>query len=412
MIKYPHKLDIIFKKLKNLNISAVIVGGFVRDSLLGRESKDIDIELYGLSSLEKVEEVLKEFGNINSVGKSFGVCKLLFEDLDLDFSLPRLETKVSSGHKGFKISTHSYLNFETASARRDFTINAIGFDVDKKIILDPHHGMQDLKKKILHFVNKTTFTEDPLRILRGVQFCSRYQLSMSEELFHLCQEMIHKKMLHELPSERIFNEIKKLLLESPKPSIGLTLLKNLGAFTYLNELSLLNEDDWHKTLYSLNEMVQYKTNDNKTNIILMLSLLCYSLNEKNKISLLEKLTHERKILSCVLNLTQYSLNKKMSHPDIYRLATKTNIEYTVLIHLAHFPEKKENFMEIYNKAKELGILHKKIKAFIQGRDVISLGIHPSARFSQILTSAYEAQMDGVFQTHDEAMLWLEKELFS
>ncbi|MBU1927437.1 CCA tRNA nucleotidyltransferase, partial [bacterium] len=170
MIKYPHKLDLIFKKLKNLNITAVIVGGYVRDSLLGRESKDIDIELYGVSSLENVEEVLQEFGNINQVGKSFGVCKLLFEDLDLDFSLPRLEAKTSSGHRGFEVSTYSQLSFEVASSRRDFTINAIGFDVEKKIILDPHHGIKDLKSNSLHFVNKTTFVEDPLRILRAVQF--------------------------------------------------------------------------------------------------------------------------------------------------------------------------------------------------------------------------------------------------
>jgi tRNA nucleotidyltransferase (CCA-adding enzyme) len=412
MIKYPRKLDIIFKKLNNLNINAVIVGGYVRDSLLGKESKDIDIELYGISTLDKVEEVLKEFGNINQVGKSFGVCKLFFEDLDLDFSLPRLETKISSGHKGFEVSTYSHLNFETASSRRDFTINAIGFDVEKKIILDPHHGVEDLKSSSLHFVNKTTFAEDPLRILRGIQFCSRYNLSMSRGLFELCQEMIHKNMLHELPKERIFDEIKKLLLESQKPSLGLILFKKLGAFSYFSELYSLSEDAWHKTLLALDEMVQHKIKDEKTNIILMLSLLCYFLSEDKKISFLEKLSHERKILSSVLVLTQYRLNKKMSDSEIYRLATKTNLQHTVLIHLAIYPEKQESFTKIQNRAKKLGVLHKKIKALVQGRDLIHLGVPPSKSFSQILASAYEAQMDGVFKTHGEAILWLKKELLA
>jgi tRNA nucleotidyltransferase (CCA-adding enzyme) len=410
MIKYPHKLDIIFKKLKDLKISPVIVGGYVRDSLLGKESKDIDIELYGISSLAKVEKVLEEFGHVSSVGKNFGVCKLFFEEFDLDFSLPRLETKIASGHKGFEISTYSYLNFETASLRRDFTINAIGFDVEKKVLLDPYHGMIDLKNSNLHFVNKTTFAEDPLRILRGVQFSSRYGLSMSKELFHLCQEMIQKKMLEELPKERIFDEIKKLLLESPKPSTGLTLLKRLGAFSYFNEFFSLSEDTWKKTIFSLDEIVHYKTKDEKTNIILMLSLLSYALSKEEKISFMEKLTHERNLLSSVLVLTKYHLNKKMNNSEIYRLATKTNIKYTVLIHLALYPERKKSFIEIQNKAQELGVLQKKVKALIQGRDLISLGISPSASFSQILTSAYEAQMDGEFNTHDEAILWLKEAL--
>jgi tRNA nucleotidyltransferase (CCA-adding enzyme) len=410
MIEYPHKLDIIFTKLKHLNIRPVIVGGYIRDSLLGKDSKDIDIELYGIASLEKVEEVLEEFGNINNVGKSFGVCKLLFEELDLDFSLPRLETKISSGHKGFSVSTYSNLNFETASSRRDFTINAIGFDVEKKIILDPHNGMTDLKNKTLHFVNKATFIEDPLRILRGVQFSSRYNLAMSYELFELCKEMIRLKMLHELPSERIFDEIKKLLLESPKPSLGLTLLKNLGALSFFDELLSLSEDMWHKTLLALDEMVQYKTNNDKRDMILMLSLLSFSLDEKKVFSFTEKLTHEKKILSAVANLTKSRIHTQLDDAQIYRLAIKTNIENTVFIHLAFYPQRKEMLMQIYNKAEKLGVLREKIPALLHGRDLIALGIHPSKSFSEILAYGYEAQMDGVFKTHEEALHWLKKEL--
>jgi len=103
MIDYPNKLNNLFDKLLNLNINPIIIGGYVRDFLLKIKSKDIDIELYGISSFSKLEEILNEFGDVNSVGKSFGVCKLRVDDLDLDFSFPRIDSKIDKGHKGFEI---------------------------------------------------------------------------------------------------------------------------------------------------------------------------------------------------------------------------------------------------------------------------------------------------------------------
>ena len=136
MIDYPKKLNIIFDKLLSNSIKPIIVGGFVRDFLLDLESKDIDIELYGINSFSKLEKILKEFGDVISVGKSFGVCKLKFNNLDLDFSLPRIDSKIDKGHKGFQIVIDSSLDFKTATSRRDFTINAIGYDVISKKILE------------------------------------------------------------------------------------------------------------------------------------------------------------------------------------------------------------------------------------------------------------------------------------
>ena len=132
MIDYPNELNIIFDKLNNYSIKPIIIGGYVRDFLLNKSSKDIDIELYGIASYEKLEKLLQEFGSVNSVGKSFGVCKLQFDDLDLDFSLPRIDSKINKGHKGFEIQTDETLDFITATSRRDFTINAIGYDVIEK----------------------------------------------------------------------------------------------------------------------------------------------------------------------------------------------------------------------------------------------------------------------------------------
>ncbi|MDQ1337773.1 MAG: hypothetical protein QG617_740, partial [Campylobacterota bacterium] len=172
MIDYPDKLNIIFEKLKSHRIRPVIVGGFIRDSLFKIESKDIDIELYGALTFKKLQKILQEFGTVNIVGKSFGVCKLKFEDYDLDFSFPRRDSKIRSGHRGFDVTIDSTLDFKTAASRRDFTINAIGYDVVEKKVLDPYNGINDLKEKILRAVDEKSFAEDPLRVLRAAQFCA------------------------------------------------------------------------------------------------------------------------------------------------------------------------------------------------------------------------------------------------
>ena len=205
MIDYPNKLDKIFDKLDLFNIKPVIVGGYIRDSLMkiysNQEkeprnftlSKDIDIEAYGVSSLKLLEELLQEFGSVNSVGKSFGVCKLTFSDLDLDFSLPRLDSKISSGHKGFAVKTPPNIDFKKAAFRRDFTINSIGYDIRDKKLLDPYGGVKDLKNGTLNAVNNNSFVEDPLRVLRAVQFAARFDFKLSESTFVLCRDMLKKR---------------------------------------------------------------------------------------------------------------------------------------------------------------------------------------------------------------------------
>ncbi|MDD2789651.1 MAG: CCA tRNA nucleotidyltransferase [Sulfurimonas sp.] len=412
MIHYPDALEIIFSKFKKRNIKPIIVGGYIRDTLLGRDSKDIDIELYGIESLESVEKILAEFGKVISVGKSFGVCKLLYKNLDLDFSLPRTETKISIGHKGFKVSTSANLDFKTAASRRDFTLNAIGFDVENKIFLDPYNGREALKQKVLHFVDKKSFVEDPLRILRAVQFSSRFNFSMSEELFSLCHEMVAENMLDELPKERIYEEMKKLLLQSKKPSVGFILLKSLGAFSYFKELLSLDEESLGTTLLSLDTMATQLTNEPQTNITLMLALLTHSLDLDQRISFLEKLSDEKKLLPCVLKLQECHLKHIMSDAQLMRLACTTKLQHCVLFHLCLYPVNAAIYLDIQKRAHQMGILYTAVQALIQGRDLIALGMKPSVEFSQILQNTYEAQMQGKFATKAEALIWLGKELFS
>ncbi len=423
MIKYPKKLDKIFYKLQNQNIRPIIVGGFVRDAFLKIDSKDIDIEIYNISSFDILEKILKEFGNVNSVGKSFGVCKLNINDLELDFTLPRLDNKLSSGHKGFDVKIKPDLNFKNAASRRDFTINSIGYDIINKKILDPFNGVKDLKNKVLKAVDKNSFTQDPLRVLRAVQFCARFNLKMNKKLFTLCKKMIVKDMLSELSKERIFEEIKKLLLKSKKPSIGFKLLKKIDALKYFPELKNIKKQNWIHTLLTLNKMTEFFTSNKKTNLILMLSLICINFKNNNDFSqtkkFIQRLTNEKELLNHILTLVKnYPILKDISlkeinNPLLYKLAIKVNIEEMLLLNKIDFLVKNNaNSYEIgdfvKSRAKKLDILNKKTPPFLQGRDILKYKISPSIEFSIILKKTYEAQINEEINSQAEAKIWLNK----
>lgn len=416
MIKYPIFLNKIFEKLHNNGAKCIIIGGFVRDSILNKkvQSKDIDIEVYNIASFENLEEILKEFGSVNSFGKSFGVCKLSVKNLDIDFTLPRIDSKTSSGHVGFDIKVESNLDYITATSRRDFTINAIGYDIQNKKIIDPFNGISDLKNRILRAVDKNKFSDDPLRVLRAVQFCARFDLEMDEELFILCKNMIVKNVLSELPKERVFEEIKKLLLKANCPSKGFNLLKELGGLKYFSELDALQKEDWNEILLTIDEIAKHKTTNKSTNTVLMLSAICYKFSEMATINFLSKLTNEKELLKKVLSLTLNTITRNQSHSELFRLATKVNLENLLILNRAIYINSNSELYkacnEIEKEAKKLNILNKKASPILRGRDILACGKTASKEFSNILKTAYEAQMNEEFASYDEAMRWLKSYL--
>lgn len=401
MIDYPKQLNKIFDRLNKYNAKAVLVGGYVRDHLINIESKDIDIEVYNISSFEKLEEILREFGDVNSVGKSFGVCKLQLKNLKIDFSLPRIDSKTGSGHRGFEVAVNPDLNFKTAASRRDFTINAIGYDVKHKKILDPFNGIKDLKNKILRAIDKDKFIDDPLRVLRAAQFCARFELKIDKELLTLCKNMVSNNLLDELPKERIIEEIKKLLLKSKKPSIGFELLKEFGTNFYT------------KNIYVADEISKQLTSNTNTNIILMLAALCYDYTPENTTLFIQNLTNEKELLSRVLPLIKNhdKIEVHLNNYKLYKLATEVKIEELLILSRAIYVYKNSSEIyeagdKIYKKAKELNILKEKLAPLLRGENILSYGIKPSPKFSEILNLAYEAQMSGEFHSGEEAQTWL------
>jgi tRNA nucleotidyltransferase (CCA-adding enzyme) len=210
-----------------------LVGGWVRDALMGHPSEDIDIEVSGVS-FDELLAVLKPFGSTDVVGKSFGVIKLNRDGRVYDFSLPRRESKTGTGHRGFRIEPDPLLNDAEAAARRDFTLNAIAWDPITKALIDPLGGEADLRAGILRH-SSPAFVEDPLRVLRAMQFAARFDFALAPETAELARSMTGE--FSSLPVERIWGEWDKWATRSLRPSRGLRVLQETGWLQHFPEIA-------------------------------------------------------------------------------------------------------------------------------------------------------------------------------
>lgn len=221
---------------------ALLVGGCVRDALMGVQPKDWDLEVYNLDAA-RLREILDQFGPVNVVGEAFTVYKLGHH---LDVSIPRRERKSGRGHKAFVIEGDPAMSVAEATRRRDFTINAILQDPLTDELIDPFEGRRDIEQRILRAVSKDTFAEDSLRVLRAAQFAARFEFDIDAETIELCRTID----LSDLPAERIWGEIEKLLLRATHPSVGLEWLRRLGAIEKLfpeiqSLIDVPQDPEWH-----------------------------------------------------------------------------------------------------------------------------------------------------------------------
>ncbi len=225
-LQLPAGLLRLFAALRAAGGRPYLVGGAVRDGLLGLAIQDYDVEVFGLPAA-RLEPLLASHGRVDAVGQAFRVCKLSgVEGVQgaVDVALPRRDSKVGPGHRGIAVEGDPTLSIEDAARRRDFTMNAMLFDPATERLLDPWGGRRDLEARLLRAVDGRTFGEDPLRALRAVQLAARYELEVESATAVLCAAM----PLAELPAERVFGEIERLLLRARRPSRGLALLKAWG----------------------------------------------------------------------------------------------------------------------------------------------------------------------------------------
>lgn len=253
LVDIPGPVDRALNTLRTAGARPVLVGGSVRDALLDPdlEPKDLDFEVYGALSPSQVARLLRPHGRIGEVGASFGVIKLATRGADgrvhdVDLTLPRTDSKVGDGHRGFQVTTDPDLSFEEASARRDFTINAIMWDPATGELIDPHGGAEDLQAGVLRHVSDA-FDDDLLRVLRGVQFAARFDMGMAPETVDRCRRLADA--YPQLATERVWGELHKVFTRGVRPSRALDILEQTGWVEHFPELAATRDTPqdpvWH-----------------------------------------------------------------------------------------------------------------------------------------------------------------------
>jgi tRNA nucleotidyltransferase (CCA-adding enzyme) len=224
-----------------------LVGGSVRDALMGQhQPKDIDIEVYGDIQVDTLVTALSHVGLVNEVGRSYGVLKVRSGHTDYDVSLPRRDSKIAAGHRGFSVVADAGLSERDAAARRDFTINSIMWDPQSGAIIDPWGGAADLRAGVLRHTS-SAFSEDPLRVLRGVQFAARFGFVLADDTAAVCRQLAGS--YRELATERVWGEWEKLLTRGTHIKLALHQLQRSGWDRHYPELTAMygvrQDTRWH-----------------------------------------------------------------------------------------------------------------------------------------------------------------------
>ena len=450
-MKLPEKITKLAEIIKANGGRAMLVGGCVRDELMGVEPKDWDLEIYGIEP-RKLREILDSFGKVDAVGEAFTVYKI---GQDVDVSLPRRERKTGRGHKGFIVEGDSQMSFEEAAKRRDFTINAILQDALTGKIIDVFGGREDIKNKVLRVVSKETFAEDSLRVLRAAQFAARFEFEIDAETVEICRQID----LTDLPKERIWGEIEKLLLKSHKPSTGLRWLYDLGIVEQLfPEMKALvgvpQEKEWHPegdvdvhTLLVVDRAAELIDDlPYAKKVTVMLGALCHDFGKpattrffdgrwrshahdeagvEPTVSFLDKLgiytLDGYDARGQIIQLVRYHLKPgefykaRPGDGAFRRLARK--VEPDLLYRVARAdtlgrnadwipPEEwfdavpQEWFIA---RARELAVENEAPKEILMGRHLLELGLEKGPRIGEIIKAVYELQLDGRVTNLDEAI---------
>jgi len=424
---------------------ALLVGGCVRDDILGRAPKDLDLEVFGIPASD-LHGLLQQFGRVDLVGESFAVYKVG----GLDVALPRRESKSGRGHKGFVIEGDPDLSYADAARRRDFTINAISRDPLTGELIDPFGGRADLDARRLRVVDPRFFGDDSLRVLRALQFAARFELSVDADT----RDILRAIPLDDLPAERVWGEIEKLLLQAARPSIGFALARDLGIVQhYWPELAALidcpQEYEWHPegdvwihTLMVIDEArKRIEGLDRGPAAAMMLGAVCHDLGkpaatavidgrirspgheeggvapatallDRWNVQSLDGYDVRRAVLGLVAHHLKPSAFKKAPTPvsdgAFRRLAQRVDLELLARFAKADCHGRAGHFdcsaMDWFlERARALGVEHAAPPPLVMGRHLIELGVTPGPHMGELLRRVYERQLDGEVQTLDEGI---------
>ncbi len=433
--------DTICRAVAGAGGRAFLVGGSVRDALLDEPVKDLDIEVFGIEP-DVLRALLGERFELDLVGQSFGVLKI--RHLDIDVSIPRRESKHGLGHKGFEIHSDASLTVPEAAERRDFTINAMAWDPLANELIDPADGRRDLEQRILRHVSGK-FSEDPLRVLRGMQFAARFELEPAPETLELCRRIEPEG----LARERILDEWKKLILSGKKISSGLNLLRDCGWIRYYPELEALidcpQEPEWHPegdvwihTLHVMDAFAGERLGDDWEDLVVGLGCLCHDLGkpatttfedgrirskgheeagEEPTRTFLDRMSNQQRLVDQVVPLVREHLkptalfHAKAGPAAIRRLARRVGrIDRLIRVgradHAGRPPLPFDGYPPgewLMQQAQALQVSENQPKPIVMGRHLIDLGLTPGPHFKQLLETCFEAQLDGAFADLDAGL---------
>ncbi len=433
---------------------AYLVGGCVRDAVRQQPQKDFDIEVFGIS-YERLASALSHWGRTDLVGRSFGVVKLnTGSALSYDFTIPRRDSKIAPGHRGFQIQFEPDLTPREAAARRDFTINSLMYDPRSRELLDFFGGREDLEKRVLRHTSEA-FGEDPLRVLRGMQFASRFELEAAPETLEICRGM--KAAYVELAGERVRDEWFKWASQSTRPSIGLRFLVATGWIDHFPEIRALQgtpqDPEWHPegdvfvhTCHCCDALVrlpEWQRAGPQSRIVYMLAVLAHDFAKPQTTEHAMKggrmrivspgheeaggpmaeqflgrihaptavrervvplVTHHLAHLQTITDRSVRRLAKKLEPETIQGLAIVMKADHAGCPPKP--PDMPDNVRLLLQKAEELRVEQEAPKPILMGRHLLGLGMKPGPEFGPLLTEAYEAQLEGQISNLDEAFAWL------
>jgi len=425
---------------------ALIVGGWVRDKLLGLpDSSNVDLEVFGVPG-DRLRALLETFGRVEAVGESFQVYKIG----DIDVSLPRRDSKAGRGHRGFVVTGDPDMSIAEAARRRDFTVNAISWDPLTEEYFDPFDGRADLARRLLRVVDPHTFGDDSLRVLRGVQFAARFALDVEPSTAALCREI----PLDDLPPERVWGEFEKLLF-APKPSIGFIIAMELGVIARLfPELQALagcpQEPEWHPEgdvwVHNLQVIDRARTRiddlPRPQQLAVMLGAVCHDLGKPATTQFIDgrirSLDHEEQgvapasalldrlnvnafdgydVRRQVLGITAqhlkpgswFKVRDEVGDGAFRRLAHKVDLELLARVAKSDCEGRQPGHFDctamdwFLERARALGVQHRPPEPILLGRHLLALGLKPGPRVGEILRAIYEQQMDGTVTTLEQAV---------
>lgn len=406
------------------------VGGFVRDKILGIENKDMDIEVHGIEP-EVLREILSEVGEPMSYGSSFGVYSL--KGYDIDIAMPRKEHATGKGHRDFEVFVDPFIGTAEAARRRDFTMNAVMEDVLTGELVDPFGGKQDLENGIIRHIDPETFVEDPLRVLRGAQFASRFGLNIADDTSDLFRSMD----LSALSMERVEDELKKALLKGKKPSVFFEVLRSAdGLDVWFPEVKALigieqdpkfhpEGDVWTHTMEVLDRAARYRYKTKNPYAFMLLALThdfgkavttevvngrihAYDHETEGLPAIetfLRRITNESEVISYVLNMVPLHMKPnvvaasksavKVTNRMFDRAAAPEDLIYfamsdkPVMSGDNPFTGDPEFLFERYELYEEM-----MSRPYVTGNDLIEKGLEPGEYFSDVLAYAHKLRLAG------------------